>query len=66
MSFCFTSGTCQINDVGLHKPFKATYLACLDIESKQFLERELADGSIAGPTRRPLGRATLTFRAHGH
>ena len=27
-----TTGTCQVNDVGLHKPLRAT---CLDIESRQ-------------------------------
>ena len=57
-----TTGTCQVSDVGLHKPFRATYL---DIESKQLLERQLADGSMARPTRRPPQRQAGTLKLSG-
>ncbi len=47
-----TTGTCQVRDVGLDKPFRAT---CLDIEPRQFLERQLADVADIGRNAQEVG-----------
>ncbi len=57
-----TTGTCQVSDVGLHKPFRATYP---DIESKQRLERQRADGGRARQTRRPPQRQAGALKLSG-
>ncbi len=57
-----TTGTCQVSDVGLHKPLRPTYL---DIESKQLLERQLADRSMARPTRRLPQRQAGALKPSG-
>ena len=52
-----TTGACQVSDVGLHKPFKATYL---DVEARLFPGRQLADVADIGRSAQEVGAYSLS------